>query len=157
MRLATTVATASVRASGHDVGVVLGVVGGAVPILDGCEGARQRFEGNTRSAHRLSTQNPDLSALTTRLDLSLFENLRHDIHVLVRAEVILELLLRWVAHDALGTLSGVEDLERVNNVGEGDRLVASLPLLVDVGVGDDDLVEVGGVDVRLVDGLSELL
>lgn len=93
--------------------------------------------------------------LTSSLQLSLLQNLLHNINILVRTKVVLELLLRWVTHDTLCTLTRVEDLERVDDVGEGDRLVSVLPLLEEGSVGDDYLVEVRRVDVGFVDYLVD--
>lgn len=113
VHLTATVSTARVCACRDGVAGILGVVCGAEALLAGGS-----------------------------LHLTLFENLLDDVDVLVGVEVVVELLLGWVAHDALSALTGVEDLERVDDVREWDRLVAALPLLVHVGVGDDDLVEV---------------
>lgn len=89
------------------------------------------------------------------LELSLFEDLGDDVDVLVGSKVRVELLLARVSHDALCSLSSVKDLEGVDDVGQGNRLVASLPLVVGGAIGDYDLVEVSGVNVRLVDDLVE--
>lgn len=119
-------ATAAVCAVRDDVDAVLGVVGGAIALLVRC-----------------------------RLQVSLFEDLLNDVDVLVSSKVVLELLLARVAHNSLGALTCVEDLERVNDVGQGDGLVSSLPLLVGGSVCDDNLIEVRRIDFGLVDDLVE--
>lgn len=107
------------------------------------------------SCARPQFSSPLSRLLTSSLQLSLLQNVLHHINVLVRTKVVLELLLRWVTHDTLGTLSRMEDLERVDDVGEGDRLVSVFPLLEEGSVGDDYLVEVRRVDVGFVDYLVD--
>lgn len=111
--LATAVSAASSGTVRDDVVVVVGIIGGAVAVL-----------------------------VRSSLDVAFLEDLLDNVDILVGAEVVLELLLARVTHDALGALSCVEDLERVYDVGEWNCPVAIFPLLVDGSVCDDDLVEV---------------
>ncbi len=92
--------------------------------------------------------------LARRLQLAPLQDVCHDIDVLVTIKDGIEQLLARPTHDSLGTLAGVEDVERVDYVSEGDGFVAFNPFGVLVTV-DNDHEFVGGLRVGLVDDFVE--
>lgn len=77
-----------------------------------------------------------------------------NIDILVAVEDSVEELLGRATHDTLSASTGVEDIERVNDVCKGDGLVTLDPLLVLIAV-DDDHELVSGLRVRLEDDFVE--
>ena len=81
--------------------------------------------------------------------LTLFEDLNDDIDILVCTKHVVELLIGRLAEDSLGACGGVEDVEAVDDIGQGNGAVTLRPLGKGLVVDKDDKL-VGLVGLGLV-------